>query len=418
MYGETIIRVFFLLLTMEKKRGVLVDAVRAVPVEEQVVEIVERKGKGHPDTMADGIAEAVSRALCAEYVHLFGTVLHHNTDQVELVGGRSRPMWGGGEIIKPVYVLISGRATSIVDKEWIPIHRISIEAAKDFLLNNFSHLDVESHVVVESKIGHGSVDLKHLFEQKKDGIPLSNDTSLGVGYAPLTETEALTIETERFLNSDNFKNEFPAVGEDIKVMAVRKGDEINLTIAAAMVDAELNNVQEYLETKTAIFETVGDLAENITDRRVNVHVNTADDIESGIVYLTVTGLSVEAGDDGSVGRGNRVNGLITPSRRMSMEAAAGKNPVNHLGKIYNVLATEIAKDVYGNVSGVQEAYVYLLNRIGKPIDEPEIAHVQLLPENGTDVKDIQQDVEEVIHKHLDGTMELVERLIRGEVRVF
>ena len=286
------------------------------------------------------------------------------------------------------------------------------------MLNNFSHLDVESHVVVESKIGHGSVDLKHLFEQKKDGIPLSNDTSLGVGYAPLTETEALALETERFLNSDNFKNEFPAVGEDIKVMAVRKGDEINLTIAAAMVDAELNNVQEYLETKTAIFETVGDLAENITDRRVNVHVNTADDIESGIVYLTVTGLSVEAGDDGSVGRGNRVNGLITPSRRMSMEAAAGKNPVNHLGKIYNVLATEIAKDVYGNVSGVQEAYVYLLNRIGKPIDEPEIAHVQLLPENGTDVKDIQQDVEEVIHKHLDGTMELVERLIRGEVRVF
>ena len=415
---KTIIRVFPLFLQMGEKRSVVVDAVRAVPVEEQAVEIVERKGKGHPDSIADGIAEAVSRALCAEYVHRFGTVLHHNTDQVEVVGGRSRPMWGGGEIIKPIYMLISGRATSIVDGEWVPVHRIAVEAAKDFLWENFRHLDVESHVVIESKIGHGSVDLKHLFEQRKDGIPLANDTSLGVGYAPLTETEALTLETERFLNSDNFKREFPAVGEDIKVMAVRKKDEISLTIAAAMVGAELNNVQEYLETKTAIFETVRDLAENITDRKMSVHVNTADDIESGVVYLTVTGLSAEAGDDGSVGRGNRVNGLITPSRRMSLEAAAGKNPVSHVGKIYNVLATEIAKDIYENVSGVHEAYVYLLSKIGKPIDEPEIIHVQLLPEKDTDVKELQPEAEEIVHRHFDRIMDLVERLINGEVRVF
>ncbi|HID09123.1 TPA: methionine adenosyltransferase, partial [Candidatus Micrarchaeota archaeon] len=306
----------------------------------------------------------------------------------------------------------------IVDGEWVPVHRIAVEAAKDFLWENFRHLDVESHVVIESKIGHGSVDLKHLFEQRKDGIPLANDTSLGVGYAPLTETEALTLETERFLNSDNFKREFPAVGEDIKVMAVRKKDEISLTIAAAMVGAELNNVQEYLETKTAIFETVRDLAENITDRKMSVHVNTADDIESGVVYLTVTGLSAEAGDDGSVGRGNRVNGLITPSRRMSLEAAAGKNPVSHVGKIYNVLATEIAKDIYENVSGVHEAYVYLLSKIGKPIDEPEIIHVQLLPEKDTDVKELQPEAEEIVHGHFDRIMDLVERLINGEVRVF
>ena len=396
----------------------MVDSVQAIPVEEQTVEIVERKGIGHPDSIADGIADAISRALCAEYVHLFGTVLHHNTDQVEVVGGRSRPMWGGGEVIKPIYILLSGRATSIVDGEWIPIHRIAIEAAKDFLWENFRHLDVESHVIIESKIGHGSIDLKHLFEQRKDGVPLANDTSLGVGYAPLTETEALTLETERLLNSDSFKREFPAVGEDIKVMAVRKKDKIHLTIAAAMVDSELNNVQEYLETKGAIYETVRDLAESITDKEVEIHVNTADDVESGIVYLTVTGLSAEAGDDGSVGRGNRVNGLITPARGMSLEAAAGKNPVNHVGKIYNVLAYQIAKDIYENVPGVHEAYVYLLSRIGKPIDDPEIAHVKLLPEKGTDIKEIQPQAEEIVHKHLDNIMDLVDKLINGELRVF
>lgn len=400
------------------KRGVVVDAVRAVPVEEQAVEIVERKGIGHPDSMADGIAEAVSQALCAEYLHLFGTVLHHNTDQVELVGGRSKPAWGGGEVLKPIYVLIAGRATNNVEGESVPIHRISIEAAKDYLWNNFRYLNVESHVVVESKIGHGSVEIKHLFDQKKDGIPLANDTSLGVGYAPLTETEALTLETERFLNSDRFKEEFPAIGEDIKVMAVRRGEEVDITVATAMVGAELNNVQEYLESKMAVFETVRDLAEGITDRKVNVHVNTADDIENAVVYLTATGLSAEAGDDGSVGRGNRVNGLITPSRRMSMEAVAGKNPVSHPGKIYSVLATEIAKDIYEKVPGVQEAYVYLMSRIGKPIDEPDVVHIQLLPEKDTDVGELQQDIEDIAHKHLDGVMDLVERLVNGDILVF
>jgi len=403
---------------MAGKRNIVVDAVEAIPVEEQTVEIVERKGIGHPDTIADGIADAVSRALCAEYVHLFGTVLHHNTDQVEVVGGRSRPMWGGGEIIKPIYILLSGRATSLVDGEWIPVHRVAIEAAKDFLWENFRHLDVESHVIVESRIGHGSIDLKHLFEQRKNGIPLANDTSLGVGYAPLSETEALTLETERLLNSDSFKREFPAVGEDVKVVAVRKRDTIELTIAAAMVDSELNNVQEYLEVKSSIYETVRDLAESITDKRVEIFVNTADDIESGIVYLTVTGLSAEAGDDGSVGRGNRVNGLITPARGMSLEAAAGKNPVNHVGKIYNVLANIIAKDIYENVSGVHEAYVYLLSRIGRPIDDPEIVHLKLLPEKGTDVKELQPEAEEIVHKHLDQIMDLVDKLVNGEIRVF
>ncbi len=403
---------------MGGKRNIVVDAVQAIPVEEQAVEIVERKGIGHPDSIADGIADAVSRALCAEYVHLFGTVLHHNTDQVEVVGGRSRPMWGGGEVIKPIYILLSGRATSIVDGEWIPVHRIAIEAAKDFLWENFRHLDVESHVIVESKIGHGSIDLKHLFEQRKNGIPLANDTSLGVGYAPLSETEALTLETERLLNSDSFKREFPAVGEDIKVMAVRKNDAIELAIAAAMVDSELSNVQEYLETKSAIYETIRDLAESITDKKVEIFVNTADDVESGIVYLTVTGLSAEAGDDGSVGRGNRVNGLITPARGMSLEAAAGKNPVNHVGKIYNVLANQIAKDIYENVSGVHEAYVYLLSRIGRPIDDPEIVHVKLLPEKGTDVKELQPEAEEIVHKHFDQIMDLVDKLVNGEIRVF
>ena len=64
------------------------------------------------------------------------------------------------------------------------------------------------------------------------------------------------------------------------------------------------------------------------------------------MYLTLLGTSAEQGDSGQVGRGNRVCGLISLNRPMSVEAAAGKNPVSHVGKIYNVLAHELAMRIY------------------------------------------------------------------------
>jgi S-adenosylmethionine synthetase len=78
-----------------------------------------------------------------------------------------------------------------------------------------------------------------------------------------------------------------------------------------------------------------------------------------------------------VGRGNRVNGLITPYRPMSLEAAAGKNPVSHTGKLYNLLAERIAGRIAGGLEGVDEAYCYLLSRIGSPVSEPQLADIGL-----------------------------------------
>jgi len=65
------------------------------------VELVERKGKGHPDTMADALSEAFSRALSNQYLKQCGTILHHNVDKLLIAAGRSRPAFGGGEIIMP-----------------------------------------------------------------------------------------------------------------------------------------------------------------------------------------------------------------------------------------------------------------------------------------------------------------------------
>jgi S-adenosylmethionine synthetase len=407
------------MLMVEKKRNIIVEELVRTPVEMQKVELVERKGIGHPDSIADGIAEAVSRALSREYIKRYGIILHHNTDQVEVVGGRAYPRFGGGEVIKPIYILLSGRAVEFVDKEMFPVHEVAIKAAKDYLRKAVRHLDVEEHVVIDSRIGQGSVDLVGVFNKVKENpIPLANDTSFGVGYAPLSETEKIVLETEKLLNSEKFKKEWPAVGEDIKVMGLRRGDEIDLTIAAAIVDSEVQNPQEYMEVKEGIYNAVRELVSQYTERKVNIYVNTADDPENDIYYITVTGTSAEAGDDGSVGRGNRVNGLITPNRHMSMEAAAGKNPVSHVGKIYNILSTLIANDIAEQIEGVQEAYVRILSQIGKPIDEPLVASIQVIPKPGYKVEQFERQAYEIADEWLANITKIQKMILEDKVNVF
>ncbi|ADT83547.1 methionine adenosyltransferase [Thermococcus barophilus] len=403
----------------EKKRNIVVEELIRTPVEMQKVELVERKGIGHPDSIADGIAEAVSRALSREYIKRYGIILHHNTDQVEVVGGRAYPRFGGGEVIKPIYILLSGRAVEFIDREMFPVHEVAIKAAKEYLRKAVRHLNVEEHVVIDSRIGQGSVDLVSVFNKAKENpIPLANDTSFGVGYAPLSETEKIVLETEKLLNSPEFKKKWPAVGEDIKVMGLRKGDEIDLTIAAAIVDSEVANPKEYMEVKQGIYDAVKELVEEHTSRKVNIYVNTADDPEKDIYYITVTGTSAEAGDDGSVGRGNRVNGLITPNRHMSMEAAAGKNPVSHVGKIYNLLAMLIANDIAKQIEGVQEVYVRILSQIGKPIDEPLVASIQIIPKQGYKIESFERDAYEIADEWLANITKIQRMIIEDKLNVF
>ncbi|ACS90033.1 S-adenosylmethionine synthetase [Thermococcus sibiricus MM 739] len=407
------------MIMVKKNRNIIVEELVRTPIEMQKVELVERKGIGHPDSIADGIAEAVSRALSREYIRRYGIILHHNTDQVEVVGGRAYPRFGGGEVIKPIYILLSGRAVEFVDKEMFPVHEVAIRAAKNYLKKRVRHLDVDNHVIIDSRIGQGSVDLVGVFNKVKENpIPLSNDTSFGVGYAPLSETEKIVLETERLLNSEEFKKKWPAVGEDIKVMGLRKGEEIDLTIAAAIVDSEVQNPQEYMEVKEGIYNAIKELTSKYTNRDVNIYVNTADDPDKDIYYITVTGTSAEAGDDGSVGRGNRVNGLITPNRHMSMEAAGGKNPVSHVGKIYNILANLIARDIAEEVEGVQEVYVRILSQIGKPIDEPLVASIQAIPKPGYKVEQFERQTYEIADEWLANITKIQKMILEDKINVF
>jgi len=400
-------------------KNIVVERIYQTPVEEREAEMVERKGLGHPDSVADGIAEAISRRLCKEYIKRYGVILHHNTDQVEVVGGEAESRFGGGEVLRPILIFISGRATYKVENDIIPIHDIAIDAAREYLKKNFRNLDAERHVEYISRIGQGSIDLRRVFEEKAQDAPRANDTSFGVGFAPFTDTERLVLETERYILNDLYKK-YKEIGEDVKVMGVRNHDTINVTIAQAFVSKYVPDADHYLSVKEELVEKIADHLSKMTDREVLVYMNTADSPERDVYYITVTGLSMEAGDDGSVGRGNRVSGLITPYRPMSMEAAAGKNPVNHVGKLYNILAFKIADKIYNALGGdAKEVYVRIVSQIGRPINDPHVASIQLLmEENKAITAEIKSEIEGIVSEMLDNITKLTEEIIEGKVRVF
>lgn len=368
--------------------------------DEMPVEIVERKGKGHPDSLCDGAAEELSVALSEIYRQKTGYILHHNVDKAVLVGGSSKAAFGGGQVTEPINVYIVGRATEKINNQDL-FDRSQLEKRiKGWLMSQVRNLR-EEHLDVSLLIRPGSDDLVSIFEDNEQP-PRANDTSLAVGYAPLSDLERLVMETEKFLNSPEGKQKFPALGEDIKVMGVRKYDDITLTIAAAFVDKEVPGREQYEEMKKELSRfLLEEFVLRYTRRRVSVVLNHADTEKS--VYLTVTGTSAEAGDDGQVGRGNRANGLITPYRPMSLEAVAGKNPVSHVGKIYSIMSQLIAERIVQTFPEVKQTYVYMVSSINEPITEPQAVNVELW---GVEVSRVRQEINRIADEVLGSWKEI------------
>ena len=370
-------------------------------------EVVERKGLGHPDTLADGISEAISRSLCRQYLEQSGQILHHNVDKVLIIAGQSAPRFGGGSILKPPSVVVGGRASRLQNKL---LSEIIEDAAASHLHKTVKNL---KQFQVEPRLEQGAPELASLIGRG------ANDTSIGVGYAPLSQTEQLILDLEDTVR------QVRGAGEDIKLMAVRRGSHLTLVVAVAMVSKFIGSREEYEEAKLNVREAVEKKARSLLDRMPGevaggaermgeVYVNCADAGEN--IYLTVTGCSLEMGDDGATGRGNRGNGLITPMRPMTMEAIAGKNPVSHVGKIYNVMAQKIAADI-AEMEGVSEAYVTLVSKIGSPISQPLLRGVQICGEMELTAA-VEAKVNSILDWHMESADDLVEQFVEGKLTLF
>lgn len=395
---------------------IVVETYKGTAVVDHRVEIVERKGTGHPDFMCDSIMEAISIALCKEYMKTFGTILHHNIDKGLLAAGRTVKTTGGGRVVKAMELTIGDRATFALGGKKVPVRELAIESSKEWIRKNLRFVDPDKHLTYRVVLAPGSEELTDIF-RRPGGIRPANDTSAAVGYYPLSPTETVVLELERHLNSRRFKNAYPATGEDIKVMGLRRKDLLDLTVAMPLISSYIKSEEEYFERKDILRKSMMTFLRQYRDfRKIEVHYNTLDEAGRGPggIYLSLLGTSAEDADSGQVGRGNRVNGLISMNRPMGTEAAAGKNPVSHVGKIYNVLAHSLARMVYEEVEGLREVYILLLSRIGSPIDTPHMASAQVLTERKVRLGDISKRITAIIERELANINKFCEDLSKGK----
>ena len=375
-------------------RNIVVTPSSDVPVELREVELCEHKGMGHPDTVTDGVCEAASRALSLAYRKAYGRILHHNLDKGLLVAGRSRPRFGGGSIEDKARLIICGRAT--VPEPAFDVPGIVKKAARDYLVEHLQ--DAAGTIEIDTHIREGSANLVQAFARGQH-IPLSNDTSFGMGFAPYSPLEQDVLGLAAVLRSTAFRQRFPCAGADFKVMGMRVKSEVTFNVALAFVDRHVTSVADYRAHKARLCEYLG---QGISQGAA-LQLNTLDDpaaTDASGLYLTVSGLSCEMGDDGQVGRGNRACGLITPARPMSLEAVAGKNPVSHVGKLYNVLAMLLARDIHQRLEEVEGVTVQLLSAIGAPVDQPRVAAIEIRAAHGVS-EPLRQAVAKIADEWLD-----------------
>ncbi|MEK7186902.1 MAG: methionine adenosyltransferase [Patescibacteria group bacterium] len=394
-------------------------------------EIVERKGLGHPDTLADALAEHLSVKYSKYTREKFGAILHHNFDKIGLLGGATRVSFGSGEMVKPIRVLINGRASTSFAGAAIPIQGLLIGWTRDFMLSRFpsidSNKDLEFHFNISNQSSPGKTHeensqkgtrrywfeprgLDDLQELKK---LLSNDTSLGVGHAPYSQLEKLVLEIENLLSGNEFKKSNPWIGSDIKIMATRKDQSFDITLCIPQIAKYVQSLEFYRENLKVAHDAIIKLASNQEIKNLDLHINTRDNFDASEIYLTAIGSSIESGDEGFVGRGNRINGLITPMRLMSMEGACGKNPVYHIGKLYYLAAQEISQKIYQSFRVINS--VALVSQSGRGLLNPWIISVSL-----DDVEKLidENSIKLIVQEEIKNIPGITERILEGKCRLY
>ena len=387
------------------------------------VEAVERKGAGHPDTLCDRISELTS-ALYAEHCRkAFGRVAHHWFDKVMLIGGEAEIRFGAGRLTAPYEIILAGKAvTSIGDIE-IPITDIFRKAATTILTNTLKNFDPARDLIVTNKVrsGAGPGQPKSRYrpasaaelDLPEDPTLVSNDCNLCTGYFPMSILEQIVLAVDEHLLSDQVQVQLPYIGSDIKTVGWRRDGAYALVVNVPFIANDVSSQEDYLQKCLDVETYINKWIKDTWRLHADVKLNPERLWKRA--YLTVTGTVADTGDVGVTGRGNRMNGLITPGREMSIEASAGKNPLDHTGKLYNVLAAEIAKDISQEFGLPCKVGITTIK--GALLSRPTSVTIALAPHNWS-VKEIEPLITSLIECKLETIAAVSRRFIEGSIRVF
>lgn len=387
-------------------------------------ETIERKGVGHPDTLADRLASQISQAYANYTVeNCDGYILHHQVDKLMIIGGASSVTWGAGKFIEPIRIIVAGRATTSYLGEPIPVAEIVERTIKSFFKEHLPLVDTDEDIVIQHELtanaGPGTVQdsegaIANMFSPVEQGAirgyekVVANDTSYCVSYAPLSAVENAVIDAEQHLTSTTLQDEYPWLGTDIKIMAVRNGDDLDITACIPQIARYVESLDEYqrnLETISKEFAAFFEDLPGVHD--VNISLNTKDDYEKNNVYLTVAGSSL-AGDIGVVGRGNRTNGLITANRPMSLEGTNGKNPRYYSGFVYANLTKRLAKRLHDEFE--REVVVEIVSQNGGDLFDPWQSTVKM--DHGPDDE---KRIKRIVKESFEDIPTITEDFLAGEI---
>lgn len=396
-------------------------------INNQKFEVVETKGKGHPDNICDTLAEKISANYSKYCLEHYDVILRHMIDKLSILGGGSKVQFGGGNMKNPIRILVNGRFTDKYKNEKIDYMSIVSKTIKDYFKKLFPLLDINNYLVIIDNTHHNEGpgviyndddstknERIKFFEaiddtdaKKHNNHNRCNDTSTTVSYYPMSKLEQTVLNIEQMLNAEKYKEIHPWVGSDIKVMGIRKDNKVEITSCVPLISKYVKNLDDY---KSKLNNIKNDIEKEIKkifkNNDITIYLNTRDNYDNNDLYMTLIGSAIESGDEGAVGRGNRSRGVIPFNRNFSMEAPCGKNPVYHTGKLFTAIGDFISKKIYEKYN--VENVVYCTSKMGDKIEEPWNISVELSKNLSEEhIKDIEQMINEIIRNHKKITNEII-----------
>lgn len=379
-------------------------------------EVVERKFRGHPDSLADMIAQSFAQKYIfnawVKFLELERKYFpNFSADKVTLAGASSSFENTQVTIKTPVHALLIGKITQNigdVDMGVDDLFKASIEDVMSTCLHTDTykqHVERQMYAVNLAGVDRG----KHFYNPQtvSDLITIlqketfATSTVYVVAYAPLSVTEKLTIFLDNFTNSPEFIHSFPAIGSDIKALVRRKGNEFDISLCLPVRPEITGTIDGYNSVVKSAAETIEkvvlDYLKNsgsmYIDPQIRMHINTKDTETKK--YFAVWGTALSKGDIGAVGRGNKQQGFISGIRPSTGEAISGKNPYHFSGVIYQIVVDNISNEIYRKTALKNIVYVTANN--GDSLKNPSLVDV-ILESNSPSYKAI---IDEIIHDTLN-----------------
>lgn len=356
------------------------------------IEVVERKGIGHPDSLADALANEVSVAFSRHCLNRFGIILHHNVDKLYIGGGHFRNDFGACDRIKPVEVRTNGRMSNTFGEERIDIATIQVDAVSRYLFRVLPKLGTDDVTIVPNATQHTKVPYWFTPRNREDVpdsvAPKANDTSFCISHWPPTPVESIAYRLERYFweVQEGFPvPRFLEIGQDIKALVLREGSAIEATLCVPTISTSTRSYEHYLELiryHEVALQAVGEEFASAHGLRLVVRVNPFQRL-----YMLGIGSCIECGEEGVVGRGNTILGISASHRPHTQESWAGKNPVYHTGRVFGYLTAKVARAISTRLQ--VGCSVSAMTRCGDSLIPPRFLGVSVDREvNRTDLESI------------------------------